>query len=76
VRRLVDYRVGPAPGRAAPSGPGPCHPRFELGRDSDRSVITLITWRSTSATNESWARTYHAFRTEVHLIKARVEGLL
>ena len=76
VRRLVDYRVGPAPDELRHRVQARVIPGSELGRDSDRSVITLITWRSTSATNESWARTYHAFRTEVHLIKARVEGLL
>ena len=38
--------------------------------------MTLVVWRGARQTPESWARTYHAFRTEVHLIKGRVEGLL
>jgi hypothetical protein len=36
-------------------------------------VITLTTWRGASHSDASWARTHHAYKTEMHLIKGRLE---
>ena len=76
ARRLVDYRIGGSPDELRHLVQARVMPGTELGRDPDRSVITLVVWRAAALTEEAWARTYHAFRTEVHLIKARVEGLV
>jgi hypothetical protein len=75
-RRLVDYRVGPAPDALRHLVQARVMPGAELGRDPGTSVVTLVIWRGAGMTPEAWARTYHAFRTEVHLIRARIEGLL
>ena len=74
--RLVDYSTGAEPDALRQLVQARIVEGAELGRDPGTSVVTLVVWRHASQTPESWARTYHAFRTEVHLIKARVEGLL
>jgi hypothetical protein len=74
--RLVDYSIGPEPAALNRLVQARVVDGAELGRDPGTSVVTLVVWRHESQTPESWARTYHAFRTEVHLIKARIEGLL
>jgi len=74
--RLVDYSTGAEPDALRQLVQARIVDGAELGRDPGTSVVTLVVWRHASQTQESWARTYHAFRTEVHLIKARVEGLL
>ena len=74
-RRLL--RRVPSAGRAARSS---SRRGSSTARDSAAIRATASSRSSSGATRarrpESWARTYHAFRTEVHLIKARVEGLL
>jgi hypothetical protein len=74
--RLVDYFTGPEPGAMNRLVQARIVDGAELGRDPGTSVVTLVVWRHARQTPESWARTYHAFRTEVHLIRARIEGLL
>lgn len=75
-RRLVDYRTGPEPDRLRHRVQARVMPGAELGRDPEHCVITLVVWRAAEMAPEAWARTYHAFRTEVHLIRARLEELL
>lgn len=75
-RRLVDYRVGPDPGALRHLVQARVLPGDELGRDPGECVVTLLIWRAADMPADAWARTYHAFHTEVHLIKARIEGLL
>ncbi|UGS33816.1 hypothetical protein [Capillimicrobium parvum] len=74
--RLVDYYAGGSPDELVGLVQARIVPGEDLGRDPGCSVVTLVVWRGARQTPESWARTYHAFRTEVHLIKARIEGLL
>jgi hypothetical protein len=45
----------------------------ELGRAADTCVITLTSWRSAKATDEAWTRGAHVYKTEMHLIKGRLE---
>ena len=72
----VDYFVETAPDRLAHGVQARIIAGETLGRDPGCCVVTLVVWRGARQTPESWARTYHAFRTEVHLIEGRVEGLL
>ena len=74
--RLVDYAIGPDAGSLRRLVQARIVPGEELGRDPRTSVVTLVVWRHSGQTAEAWARTYHAFHTEVHLIKARIEGRL
>lgn len=74
--RLVDYRVGPEPDALRRLVQSRVVDDAELGRDTGGCVVTLIAWRGAQMTDEVWTRTQHAFRTEVHLIRARIEGLL
>ena len=46
----------------------------ELGREPDVCVITLTSWRSAKATDEAWTRGAHVYKTEMHLIKGRLEN--
>jgi hypothetical protein len=74
--RVVDYSIGPEPAALRRLVQARVVDGAELGRGPGTSVVTLVVWRHASQTAETWARTYHAFRTEVHLIKARIEGKL
>ena len=44
-----------------------------LGHPAGSSVLTFTVWRGPKHTDEAWARTYHAFIAESHLIKGRLE---
>lgn len=71
---LVDYSIGPDPADLRRLVEARVVPGDVLGRDPGVCVITLTVWRSTAFTPEAWARTYHAFKTEVHLIRGRLAG--
>jgi hypothetical protein len=71
---LVDYRVGPDPDDLRRLTQARIVPGAELGRDPESCVITLTTWRGSRATDAAWARTHHAYKTEMHLIKGRLEN--
>lgn len=70
---LVDYRVGKDPGDLRRVTQARVVPGAELGRDPGCCVITLTTWRGAMHSDFSWERTYHAYKTEMHLIKGRLE---
>lgn len=46
----------------------------ELGGPADRCVITLNSWRSAKATDAAWERGAHVYKTEMHLVKGRLEN--
>jgi hypothetical protein len=71
---LVDYRVGKDPDDLRRLTQARIVPGAELGRDPDSCVITLTTWRGAAHNDASWARTHHAYKTEMHLIKGRLEN--
>lgn len=72
--RLVDYEIGPTPTELRRLVEARIVDRRTLGHDDDGAVITLTVWRTQSITAEAWARTYHAFKTEVHLIRGRLDS--
>jgi hypothetical protein len=72
--RLVDYAVGPDPDALRRVVEARVVDRAELGHDDGGSVITLTVWRTRDERPDSWARTFHAFQTEVHLIRGRLDS--
>jgi hypothetical protein len=72
--RLVDYETGSTPDALRRVVHARITDRAVLGHDEGGSVITLTTWRTKQHTPEAWARTYHAFKTEVHLIRGRLDS--
>ncbi len=71
---LVDYETGPAPDRLRRLVEARIIDRTVLGHDDGGAVITLTVWRVRDMDPEAWARTYHAFKTEVHLIRGRLDS--
>jgi len=71
---LVDYRVGKDPEDLRRLTQARIVPGAELGRAPQSCVITLTTWRGAAHSDASWARTHHAYKTEMHLIKGRLEN--
>jgi hypothetical protein len=71
---LVDYQVGKDPGELRRLTQARIIPGEVLGRDPQSCVITLTTWRGAAHSDASWTRTYHAYKTEMHLIKGRLEN--
>ena len=71
-RLLVDYQVGSLERRepriSARVIPGPV-----CGLDETVSTVTLTAWRSTSMTDERWARLCASHEAEIWLIKSQME---
>lgn len=71
---LVDYYAGPDP---AAELRWIVQARIvqgdQLGIGPERSLVTLTTWRHASATDEEWDLRHHVWRTEIALIKSRIE---
>ena len=44
-----------------------------LGRDPGTCIVTLTSWRTAKATDAAWERGAHVYKTEMHLIKGRLE---
>ncbi|HEY8581547.1 MAG TPA: hypothetical protein VIL49_01320 [Capillimicrobium sp.] len=76
ARRLVDYRVGHSPDELRHCVQARVMPGEELGLGPDACIVTLVAWRLPEQDAEGWALIHHAFKTEVHLIRARIEGRL
>jgi hypothetical protein len=45
----------------------------ELGREPGTCIVTLTSWRTAKATDAAWERGAHVYKTEMHLIKGRLE---
>jgi hypothetical protein len=71
--QLVDYYVGNDPDHLRRLVEARIVPGDELGMDAGSSVVTLVTWRDESMSDEQWELTYHVWRTEIHLIKGLLE---
>jgi hypothetical protein len=71
---LVDYYVGLTPDQLTRLVEARVQPGENVGFATDQSVITMTTWRSGEAP-DVWERQYWVWRTEVHLIKARLHTL-
>jgi len=48
-------------------------PGAELGRSPDSCVVTNTVWRAEEIDAETWAVMYHLWKTELYLIKGRLE---
>ncbi|MEJ8566995.1 hypothetical protein [Elongatibacter sediminis] len=71
---LVDYDVGPSPDSlvhliSARIIPGP-----NLGRSENECVITLMSWRGQTDSDEAWTLDSHLFNAEMLIIRNRLEG--
>lgn len=71
---LVDYWVGAAPDAMLRINSARVRGLEELGGEPGRCVITLTSWRSARASEEAWTRGAHVYKTEMHLIKGRLEN--
>lgn len=70
---LVDYYVGASPQTLGFGVSARIIPGEALGTGPDRSLITLLIWRTAHVSEEEWARTAYVWPTEVQLIKSRIE---
>jgi hypothetical protein len=70
---LVDYYGGPAPDQLRWVVQSRIIPGELVGIPSDHCLIVLTTWRNASTDDAQWELVYHIWRTEVHLIKGRLE---
>lgn len=70
----VDYFIGPAPDALRPLVYARVQPAENVALPPGQSVITMTTWRA-GESDADWEREYWVWRTEVHLIKARLESL-
>lgn len=70
---LVDHYTGASPDSLSFGVSARIIPGEVLGTGPDRSLITLLIWRSAGIGQEGWDRTAYAWPTEVELIKSRIE---
>lgn len=71
---VIYYDVGRDPADMHPRNmirivPGPV-----TGREPDVCIITLMTWRPVSATDEQWLKQCVSHKTEMFIIKDRLEN--
>lgn len=72
---LVDYFVGASPDSLRQLVESRIIPGAELGRSADSCVVTNTVWRADAIDDETWALMYHLWKTEVNLIKGKLERL-
>ena len=72
-RLLVEYWVGTSPDALRPLVWARIVPGPVVGLDDGRCVVTLVVWRTADETDTRWNRLGHAFATEIHMIKGRLE---
>lgn len=72
--RLVDYRVGAAADAMLHKVEARVIDGAPLGHPEGSSVITMTVWRGRNDRPEIWARTFHTWEVEMHLIKHLIEA--
>jgi hypothetical protein len=73
---LVDYFCGyESPDNLSQAVESRVIPGNELGRGEDTCVITNTIWRSAGIDDESWGLIYHVWKTELYIIKGKLEQL-
>lgn len=72
---LVDYFVGPSPEELTHLVESRVIPGVALGRPEGTCVVTNTVWRHDSLDEETWALMYHLWKTELYLIKGKLERL-
>lgn len=70
---MVDYSVGADPEAMLRVNSVRVRGGEELGRDPSTCIVTLTSWRTAKATDAAWERGAHVYKTEMHLIKGRLE---
>jgi hypothetical protein len=70
---LIDWYTGVAPDALRLGVSARVRDGEPLGHPAGSSVLSFTVWHGKGHTDESWARTYHAFIAESHLIKGRLE---
>jgi len=70
---LVDYSNGPTPDSLRRTVEARIVPGELVGIPTDHCLIVLTTWRDASTDDAQWELVHHVWRTEVHLIKGRLE---
>ena len=70
---VVDYEVGLDPEKLLRVNSARVVPGPRVGRPDGTCLVTLMKWRSAAQSDEDWTRACHAFSTEIHMIKGRLE---
>lgn len=70
----IDSYIGPSPDDLTPLVHTRIQPGENVGLRPDQCVITLTTWRA-GEPEDDWHREYWVWRTEVHLIKGRIDEI-
>jgi hypothetical protein len=69
----VDFETGSAPDRLAHAVEARVVPGPTLGHDAGCCLVTLTRYRQAALDEAAWERTWHAFETEIQMIKGRLE---
>lgn len=72
--RLIDYSVGSAVDAMLHKIEARVIDGAPLGHPAGSSIITMTVWRGRNDRPEIWARTFHAWEVEMHLIKHLIEA--
>ena len=75
ARLVVYYRIGDAPDRLQLRNMARIVTGPDLGWSDDRSLVTLLAWRSTFMSDDRWKQLCVSHETQMFIIKARIEAL-
>lgn len=73
ARRLVDYEVGRSPDAMQFRNMSRVIAGEQLGHGPDTAVITLLTWRLASQTDDAWLQMGTVHEAEMYLIRGLLE---
>ena len=74
VNNVVFYDVGNDRENLLPRNIIHCVPGAVVGRPSNTCIVTLISWRGEGSSDEAWFRHCVSHKTEMFIIKARLEA--
>ncbi len=72
-RLMVDYDVGRTPDKMQFRNAARVLPGALLGRDPGSCVVTLMSWRLASQTDEAWQQLCTVHEAEMYLIRGLLE---
>ena len=72
-RFIILYSVGPEPNLTQPSTMIRILPGSVIGTDDRECVVTLLSWRNSSMSDENWKLICISHETEMYIIKNRIE---
>lgn len=73
-RLVIFYHVGPDPANLQPRNFIRVVPGQVVGEEEDTCLVTLLSWRSKTASDEQWKLTCVSHETEMTIIKNRIEN--